>query len=283
MYQCDLQSAMKLFRGEYSYSLCSDDIADPELPLVKAKAKGGTMIFWKKHLDKFVTPCLDLASPSFLPFVLCYPGLPTSIHVSIYLPTSGRDTDFTEEVVKLDNCLQTLSEKHPEALIYIRGDANVNRKNTIRKIIFEKFCQDWDLDETKILHPTYHHFVGDGMYDSQLDVLLFSRSSNSKETLIKIHCKLDNPLLTSHHDALLSTFSLPEVEHPQFVQNPSAPRVENDRMKIHWSDTGIESYKLSIASHFFHYNKNALFHLLYLENMINSTLLLVLDNINFSG
>ena len=274
MYQCDLQATMKFFRGEYSYSLSSDDISDPELPLIKAKAKGGTMILWRKHLDKFVTPCLNLASPSFLPFVLSYPGLPTSIHVSIYLPTSGHDIAFTEEVIKLDNALQTLCEKHPEALIYIRGDANVNRKNTIRKIIFSKFSQDWNLEETEILHPTYHHFVGDGLFDSQLDVLLFPKSSISKEKLIKIHCKHDNPLITSHHDALLSTFRLPEVEHPPSIQNPSAPRVDNHRVKIHWSDNGIETYKLSIAENLSRMRSN------WLDTSSNASISVLLQSTN---
>ena len=35
-------------RGEYDFALNSADLLDPELPLVKAKAHGGTMVMWKQ-------------------------------------------------------------------------------------------------------------------------------------------------------------------------------------------------------------------------------------------
>ena len=230
---------MKLFQGKYSSSLSSMDILDPELPFHQ-RAKGGCMILWKTHLDSHVHPCLS-SSSSFLPIVFSPPGHRTSIHLSIYLPTAGRDTEFVEEMVKLGNCIEDLLEKYQDAILFIRGDANVNPKNLTRCKILERFCEQWDLVSPAVHHPTYHHFTGQGAYDSQLDILLHSKTVT--EDLTKIICKLTNPLVTSHHDILLSSFSLPH--HIKTGPNPVlplAPKVNNNRVKIHWNKLGIEAY-----------------------------------------
>ena len=223
----------------------SEDALDPELPLVKTRAKGGTMTLWKKHLDPYVSPCTKTNFSSFLPIIFSFPGLRPSIHISIYLPTAGKDIEFVEEILKLDDCINNLTEKHPDAILFIRGDANVNKNDKHRSAVFEKFCNDWSLVNINIDHPTYHHFVGNGKSDSQLDILL--RSRNSSETLHEIHCKLDDPLITSHHDALFSSFKLPEHRLPPPEHNPLAPRIENERVKISWSDTGVQDYQKSIS------------------------------------
>ena len=38
---------MVALQGEYCFALNSHDKYDPELPLVKTKANGGTMVLWK--------------------------------------------------------------------------------------------------------------------------------------------------------------------------------------------------------------------------------------------
>ena len=238
---------MDILKGEYSALLNSEDIDDVELPLIKARAKGGTMILWKKCFDPFIYPVKSI-SPSFLPIIFCYPGVIPSIHVSLYLPTAGKDVEFAEEVVKLDNCLNEIRNAHPEAPIFIRGDANANEKDTKRQIIFRKFCNDWDLFKTKIGKPTYHHFVGEGRWDSELDVLLSSKQLLEKESLSKLHCKHEEAFITSHHDALSSVFTLPTSSPPPPEDNPLAPRISNDRVKIHWSDLGIQAYSNVIST-----------------------------------
>ena len=77
-------------------------------------------------------------------------------------------------------------------------------------------------------HNSYHHFVGNGISDSQLDVLL--RSKNHSETLNNIFCKHDDPQISSHHDALLSPFLLPRLQKSPPVVNPLAPRIANDHV-----------------------------------------------------
>ena len=245
LFQCDQQLEMQLFRGEYCSTLSSEDIFDPELPLIKQSAKGGTMTLWKKELDQYVS---IEASPSssFLPILFSPPGHRPTIHLSVYLPTAGKDDEYVEVVLRIVQFVTELGGKFPEASIYIRGDLNSNPKNKKRRIIFKKLCDDLDLAETPVEHPTYHHFLGDGRSDSQLDVLLHSKKST--ETLLKVFCKLENPLVTSHHDALLSSFQLPPQLLPRTPpSNPLAPRLVNTRVKIHWTDAGVQAYKNCVS------------------------------------
>ena len=79
------------------------DLYDPELPLVKSKAYGGTMVLWKLCHDPFIT-VHHLTSSSFLPVIFSPPGSPVSVHVSIYLPTHGQDSRFMEDLSSLIVC-----------------------------------------------------------------------------------------------------------------------------------------------------------------------------------
>ena len=100
MFQFDLHQVTQLFHGEYCYALNSDDLHDPELGLLRNKAHGGTMILWRRSLDKFIS-VLRCTTSSFLPILFSYSGCPTTLHVALYLPTSGREFQFVEEVSKL--------------------------------------------------------------------------------------------------------------------------------------------------------------------------------------
>ena len=71
------------------------------------------------------------------------PGLSVTIHVGIYLPTSGLDAEFVHEISKLENTIDDLSDKYPQACIFIRGDANASlalRKGNKRDSLFKYFC-----------------------------------------------------------------------------------------------------------------------------------------------
>ena len=204
------------------------------------------MILWKKHLDSFIS-CCQSTSSSFLPIIFSPPGYPTTIHLSIYLPTAGKDTEFVEDILKIENCIEKLLEKHQDAALYIRGDANVNHNNVTRNNILQRFCDKWNLVRSTVNHPTYHHFMGQGKSDSQLDVLL--HSNTKKESLTKVICKLKNPLVTSHHDVLLSSFSLSRCQKSAPTPDlPRAPRVSNNRVKVHWCQPGIEDFKNCVGN-----------------------------------
>ena len=200
------------------------------------------MVMWQKTLDPFVT-VISTDSPSMAAILLKMPGSCISAHVAIYLPTAGQEAQFVSALASLDNCLEELLDQYDDLQIFIRGDANVNPKNRSRSSLLEHFLSKFSLLKAQTGHPTYHHFMGMGIFDSQLDVILHPNSPHSSETVTEVVCKFDNPLVQSHHDLILSTFSLSPTHSQPKNSLPEAPRVDNERVRIVWSDEGISQYE----------------------------------------
>ena len=220
---------MRPLSGSYSFSLNSQDKYDPELPLVKAKATGGTLVMWKKMHDPFIS-VWPVSSPAFLPILFQPPDSVMSIHVAIYLPTAGQDARFVEELANLTATLEEISEMHPEAPVYLRGDFNVNHRNAKRMSLLDIFCKQFSLLEVPNQHPTYHHFLGGS--ESFLDRILFTSSLSHPEVLKTIHCKLSEPFINSHHDMLITSWTVPGMKTPAHSNgNIVAPKVENNHHK----------------------------------------------------
>ena len=242
-FQCDIASLSKPFLGEYSVLLNSEETSHPELALDCPKAHGGTLVMWRTKLDPFITP-LPTTSPSFLPILLQLPGFSPSIHIALYLPTSGRDPDFVSSLSLLDDFVDEMSFTYG-CPIFIRGDANCNPNNTRRTALFSHFTNKHKFNSIDFGHPSHHHFTGDGLHDSQLDVLLHQSGSSHPEAISDIFCKLQHPLVTSAHDVIMSTcFLLPQPSVSQdSSENIVAPKVENDRIKIIWDEDCTEQYQ----------------------------------------
>ena len=119
---------MDYVRGDYCHFLNSEDLHNPDLPLVTNHAVGGTLCLWRRFLDPFVTIYLATNS-SFTPIVLRIPNYQTSIHIGIYLPTHGKDVQFVSDLAELKICFDELQENYPDAIFYIRADWKVNVKN----------------------------------------------------------------------------------------------------------------------------------------------------------
>ena len=117
----DVELVMKYLRGEYCYSLNSLDKYDLELPLTQSRAHGGTMVLWKTCYDPFVT-VHPVKTSSYLPIIFHPTGGLKSIHISVYLPTLGQETQFVDEMSKLSCTMDELALLHPEAPIFLRGD-----------------------------------------------------------------------------------------------------------------------------------------------------------------
>ena len=66
IFACDVARVYKVFTGKFNYFLNSEDNYDLDLPLVKLKAKGGTMALWDCKLDQYVT-VLPTSTPAVLP------------------------------------------------------------------------------------------------------------------------------------------------------------------------------------------------------------------------
>ena len=112
------------------------------------------------------------------------------------------------------------------------------------------FAKKHDLSRLNVAHNTYHHFVGNGLFDSDLDIVLYSNTQGSTETLSSVLCKLDNPLINSHHDIIITECSLPPASSPPppSLENITAPRIANTRQKTVWDDEGIAAYELAVSS-----------------------------------
>ena len=112
------------------------------------------------------------------------------------------------------------------------------------------FCNRHKLLLTRISEPTYHHLMGNGKSDSNLDRIMYPSSAASPEFIDRIVCKLHNPLINSHHDLLLSAFSIQSEDLPSAsIENVVAPIIENKRQKVIWSDAGIEDFQSLVVPH----------------------------------
>ena len=231
------------FNGEYSFLLNSEETSNPELALDSSKAYGGTLLMWRSELDPFVTP-LPTTSPSFLPILLKIPGFAPSIHISLYLPTSGRDPEFVSALSLLDLFLEEVSSTH-QCPIYIRGDANCNPRNVVRSNLFKHFCSKNNFLSLDFGHPSHHHFTGLGLFDAQLDVLLYQIQNSPVETVQDIICKLSHPLVNSAHDIIISACPLKPQAIPgrDLSENVVAPKIQNMRIKILWDNDNTPFYQ----------------------------------------
>ena len=247
MFQCDASSALSPLLPNYSYHLNSEDCFYPELALEKRQAHGGTLALWHAALDPFIT-ILSTPSPAVLPLLLSVPGLAPTVHIGIYLPTGGKDELFVIALAALTAVLQTVLDDHHGVPVYIRGDANVNPSNIPRLQLFTKFLLQFDLQSLPLHHPTHHHFMGNGDSDSQLDVLLFRGPPAQAESLQRIICGKVNPLISSHHDMVISSLPCPSV--PYIPPPPAivAPRVPNTRVKVLWNQEGQHQYENLLSS-----------------------------------
>ena len=235
---------MKFLEGDYTFSLNSKDMHDNTLPLISSKANGGTMVLWKLQLDPFIT-IHPVPNSSFLPLVFQPPNLKPSIHISIYLPTSGQENEFLLALTELSLTLHHLHQKYPDFPCFLRGDFNVSKRNAKSMELLEAFKYDEDLIEIDIQHPTYHHFLGSGASDSHLDKILVSKNALKADILLDILCKLEEPLIDLHHDIILSSFDLGVTEFTdEYCRVKSVvPEIPNTRHKIQWSDEGVHLYQ----------------------------------------
>ena len=249
VFQCDVAALMSHFSGSYLYSLNSLDKYELDLPLMKSRAQGGTMVIWKLEHDPYIT-VHSVSSPSFLPVIFHPPNYAPSIHVCVYLPTQGQEQSFIEDLANLQSTLESLQSRYPDTPVYLRGDFNVNGKNMNRKALFNAFITLHNLHDILIEHPTYHHFLGNGASDSSLDKILFSTLHGEPEKLEEIICKRENTFVDSHHDLLISSW-IPCAKIYDVDSNdiPCAPKLHNDRHRVLWTDEGVHQYQSMIQPH----------------------------------
>ena len=244
IFQHDLKVTLSQVNSKYCSFLNSDDLHDSELAMTTSRTVGGTMVLWSIYLDPYVTIHPPTTS-SYTAMILQLPGHQVTIHVALYLPTSGKDHDFIAEITNLRICLAELTDLYPRAAIFIRGDSNVNKNNKNRVTLLKQFLENFSLLRVSTGHNTYHHFLGQGLYDSDIDVLLHTDEPGVSEEVIGIICKHDHPDMLSHHDMIMSQCSFPAMpsKGPSSDDLITAPRLPNTRHKIVWSPEGAAKYE----------------------------------------
>ena len=80
------------------------------------------MILWKTSLTPYVE-LLSSPSAAFLPLLLKLPDKIPSVHIALYLPTSGKDPEFVTALSLLDLFLEDILGCHSHWPLYLRGDA----------------------------------------------------------------------------------------------------------------------------------------------------------------
>ena len=201
--------------------------------------------FWKSHLDPYVT-LGNVLSSSFIILMFNHPNYTKTIHAAVYLPTAGLENTFVEELSKLEAALDMLADEHPDATIFLRGDANASikpRKGNKRDLLFKFFCEKLSFTSSEIPHETYHHFIGNT--SSSIDVILQKSGSSTvkQEVILDVLCSKQNPAVDSKHDIILSSFNLPFSSRKTPNARNKTPQIPNTKHKVIWSEEGILSYR----------------------------------------
>ena len=79
-------------------------------------------MLWLKELDPFIE-VITTNTAAFLPIIFKMPGLKTSIHVTLYMPTHGKDSEFVSDLPELRNCLDNLIERFSDPILYISSSS----------------------------------------------------------------------------------------------------------------------------------------------------------------
>ena len=93
-----------------------------------------------------------------------------------------------EEITKLKTFLDDQLDTHPQLLIFLRGDSNVNNNNKDRVKIVGNFLRSLKLVSIPISHKTYHHFLGGGLFDSNIDIIAQTKHEEINEEISNIRC-----------------------------------------------------------------------------------------------
>ena len=111
------------------------------------------MVFWLKSLDPYIA-VLEPTSSRILSIILNKPGYQISAHVTIYLPTAGKESEFIEELALLEATIENILEKYSACTPYIQGDANSSpspRPSNKRDDLFNFFLTINNLNSIPII------------------------------------------------------------------------------------------------------------------------------------
>ena len=194
----------------------------------------GAGLGWHDSISSYITPiqsshdrfcCIRFKSDFF-----------SSLMISLYAPTHGKDDEFIECIDHLSQFLLiNLSENE---VIIIGADTNCSTKSSARRRqAWRTFCDAFSLEQKSSQYPTFHHH--NGTSDSCVDMFLAPKSLN-----LATHgtiCTLESPLNLSSHDVL--TCSLPILSEPKRKSLYEHTYSEFKREKVIWNVDKIPAYQ----------------------------------------
>ena len=149
----------------------------------------GTAIAWHTDLNSLVTP-LKVSNERFSAVRIKYDKA-SLLALSLYLPTAGKDDDFSECLSSLSNFIK--EEKNSPDSLLLGADTNCSQKSTLRRIrLFEQFCEKHDLHRVCSSSPTFHH--NNMTAESNIDMFLVSEDLLGNISEVVTSCTLDNPI-----------------------------------------------------------------------------------------
>ena len=135
-------------------------------------------------------------------------------------------------MAELSNLFSDIYESFPDLVILIGGDLNNNFKKKPRYTIWTHFLAQYEVAQIELTKPTYHHHIGDGVFDSYIDsAILINPPQHASLSLIQQLCPLTIPLLDSKHDALLVKFQMSISQQPP-PDESKAPTVDFTQNRI---------------------------------------------------
>ena len=238
------ESALSSDYPDYRFLISSDDLfSQPEDRLgLSDHVWHGTAIGWHRDLHSSVKQ-LKLVNERFAGIKIeC--GKMSVLALSLYLPTSGKDDEFSECLSSLSNFIDENCD--PSDSILIGADTNCSEKSTPRRRrIFNNFCQQQTLKKAGSLSSTFHH--NNSISESNIDTFLISQNLLEFMDQVTVKCTLDEPLNFSCHDLLQSCLALPLMSSEQRSTH-SDTYSDYNRVKVLWEKSDTSKYQVLAGS-----------------------------------
>ena len=157
---------------------------------------------------------------------------------TVYLPTSGQDDLFLEEIALLSNDILRNSEK--DSIIILGLDSNCSNTGTPRRQeAFALFKKQFSLKSIiPGTEPTFHH--NNGTSETQIDFIL--TNNTQAVNFVTQKCKLKEPSNLSSHDAIIGQMKISKIQTTDDETDYSDTYDEFCKKKVEWMDDN-QNYK----------------------------------------
>ena len=203
----------------------------------------GSAIMWHASLDSNITT-LKTSNDRFSSLKIISEN-EKFIAISVYFPTSGKDSEFLECVSDLVNFVSE-NRKENETIL-IGTDSNCSEKSSLRRIkAFDSLCRELKLVKASTSRPTFHHHNGSS--ESNIDCFLISEEYSSKLSSILSLCTLDTPDNLSSHDPVTALLEIPVSTGCDQGTDYGHTFTDFTQQRIVWDVDNLQNYQHTAAT-----------------------------------